>query len=62
MFWTKDDELIARAAAEGWLRCEECNLPVTFADPFNRGQVVWLDTQRWVTEGVPHVRCRSHTC
>lgn len=56
-FWTRDDEVLAKAAANGDLRCVACGLPVTITDPFAESKMVWLNSVRWVEDGVPKARC-----
>lgn len=59
-FWTRDDELLAKAGSNGDLRCDTCDIPVTINDPFALGsKMVWLDAMRWVEDGVPKARCRG---
>lgn len=58
----KEFEIVARAGADGSLRCVVCDLPVTIIDPepAQRGQsVIWLDADAWVEDGVPKARCRA---
>lgn len=57
-----ETELIAAAGSKGELRCDVCGIVVTLIDPFVRGfgSMLWLDVDRWVEDGTPKARCRSH--